>query len=145
MNKIVCIVLSLMFSVTVFAQYPEPHVKEGLKKTSRPEIRDVVSGTLWVDAEDFAEYGGWYHDTQFIYLMGSGFLLAPGLGWPVADAVTSVTLSEAGDYTLWVRSRNWHPEHTPGTFRVKVGDELSSVCGTAEDDEWTWLCSAKAG
>jgi hypothetical protein len=52
----------------------------------------VVPGRLRVDAEDFADYGGWYHDTQFISLMGSGYLLAPGLGTPVDDAVTSVRL-----------------------------------------------------
>ncbi|WP_158275607.1 FAD-dependent oxidoreductase [Marinilabilia rubra] len=138
MNKIIVIIAGLLLSVAMFAQYPDAHVKEGLKKTSRPEIRDVVSGTLWVDAEDFADYGGWYHDTQFIYLMGSGYLLAPGMGTPVADAVTNVTLSEGGKYTLWIRSRNWHPEKTPGTFKVKVGDKMSALCGNDESDKWTW-------
>lgn len=137
-KKMAGFVTGLLLAAAALAQYPEPHVRQGLKKTSRPEVRDVVPGTLWVDAEDFADYGGWYHDTQFIYLMGSGFLLAPGLGTPVADAVTSVTLSEDGAYTLWLRLRNWHPEHTPGTFRVKVGQKLSAPCGAAESDDWLW-------
>ena len=46
---------------------------------------------LWVDALDFREKGGWKEDTQFVHLMGSGYLMAadePGI--PVEDAVISV-------------------------------------------------------
>ena len=36
-----------------------------------------------------AEHGGWTNDAQFIDQMGSPYLLAIGLGTPVADAVTT--------------------------------------------------------
>ena len=39
-----------------------------------------------VEAEGFEVRGGWLIDTQFIDLMGSPYLLAHGMGQPVADA-----------------------------------------------------------
>lgn len=41
---------------------------------------------LMVEAENFASKGGWVVDQQFMDLMGSPYLLAHGLGCPVADA-----------------------------------------------------------
>jgi len=32
--------------------------------------------TIWIDAREFANYGGWLEDTQFVHLMGSAYLLA---------------------------------------------------------------------
>ena len=46
--------------------------------------------TVLVEAEQFDDYGGWVDDSQFMDQMGSSFLLAHGLGEPVADATTSV-------------------------------------------------------
>ena len=43
---------------------------------------------LWVEAESFANPGGWMLDTQFIDIMGSPYLLAHGMGVPVKDAQT---------------------------------------------------------
>ncbi len=54
-----------------------------------------VDGVL-VEAESFEHPGGWELDTQFITEMGSPYLLAHGLGRPVDDATTTVTLPEAG-------------------------------------------------
>ena len=31
---------------------------------------------IWIDALDFTEKGGWKEDTQFVHLMGSGYLMA---------------------------------------------------------------------
>ena len=31
---------------------------------------------LWIDALEFTEKGGWKQDTQFVRLMGSGYLIA---------------------------------------------------------------------
>ena len=45
-----------------------------------------------VEAKSFADYGGWVDDSQFMDQMGSPFLLAHGLGAPVADAVTQIAL-----------------------------------------------------
>ena len=43
-------------------------------------------GIYWVETENFADYGGWLLDTQFAHKMGSGYLLAPGVGKPSAVA-----------------------------------------------------------
>ena len=50
-----------------------------------------MSGTdALVEAESFATKGGWVVDPQFVDVMGSPYLLAHGMGEPVADAETSV-------------------------------------------------------
>jgi hypothetical protein len=40
----------------------------------------VVDGFLWIEAEDFADYGDWRLDTQFGQQMGSAYLIAAGGG-----------------------------------------------------------------
>ena len=50
------------------------------------------SERVLVEAESFENLGGWVVDQQFMDQMGSPFLLAHGLGVPVRDAVTTVTL-----------------------------------------------------
>ena len=52
---------------------------------------------ILVEAEGFAESGGWVIDPQFMDNMGSPYLLAHGLGRPVADAQTSVKVPLAGN------------------------------------------------
>ena len=60
-----------------------------------------------VEAESFADHGGWVLDTQFITTMGSPYLLAHGLGRPVQDAVTQVAFPSAGTYRVFVRTKDW--------------------------------------
>ena len=62
----------------------------------------VLAAPVWVEAESFAQPGGWVLDTQFIDIMGSAYLMAHGLGKPVADATTTVHVPEAGEYRVWV-------------------------------------------
>ena len=103
------------------------------------ELRTVVPGFLWIDAEDFQDYGGWVLDTQFVHLMGSAYLLAAGVGQPVADAQTEFDLPQAGTYRLWVRSRNWVREHSPGQFIVRLdGKGVPKILGRADSEAWTW-------
>ena len=52
----------------------------------------VSRGGLLVECEQFAEKGGWAVESQFIDEMGSSYLLAHGLGKPVADAVTRINV-----------------------------------------------------
>jgi hypothetical protein len=98
--------------------------------------------TVLVEAESFADRGGWSLDTQFIGAMGSPYLLAHGLGRPVADAKTSVTLPAAGEYRVFVRTKDWvarwNAPGTPGRFQVLVaGQPLAAEFGT-EGAEWHW-------
>src|SRR5277367_1979014 len=60
-----------------------------------------------LEAVQFADTGGWDTDQQSMDQMGSAYLLAHGLGVPVKDAVTKLTLSSPGNYRVWVRTRDW--------------------------------------
>lgn len=104
-----------------------------------------------VEAESFSEPGGWELDTQFIETMGSPYLLAHGLGNPVADATTEVTFPEAGEYHLWVRTKNWVEKFAdkvdaaaaPGRFQVKVGGEVLPHEFGKTGAEWQWESGGK--
>ena len=80
----------------------------------------AMAADVLVEAESFADLGGWVVDQQFMDLMGSSYLLAHGMGKPVAPARTEVEFPEAGAYHLWVRTKDWVPSHHPGTFKVVV-------------------------
>jgi len=98
------------------------------------------AGRLWLGAEDFAHRGGWDLDTQFVHLMGAPFLLATGVQAPVEDAWTDFTVEADGRYRVWVRMRDWLPEHHPGTYEVHVdGTALPRVFGKADHDGWQWV------
>ena len=67
----------------------------------------VSFGGSLVECERFADKGGWAVDSQFIDEMGSSYLLAHGLGQPVADAVTRIDVKKSGRYGVFVRTKNW--------------------------------------
>src|SRR3954447_20205073 len=95
------------------------------------------SGIL-VEAEEFADHGGWVLDSQFEIQMGSPYLLAHGLGRPVDDARTVVAIPEAGSYAVWVRAKDWVPSHSPGRFTVSIGaTRLDTELG-ANGQDWSW-------
>jgi len=103
------------------------------------DVREVVRGFLWVDAEDFADYGGWTLDTQFVYLMGSAYLIASSVGAPVADATTTVNVPRDGKWRVWVRARNWLKGHSPGRFTVAInGQATKRLFGGAAGEKWVW-------
>ena len=97
---------------------------------------------ILVEAENFSAKGGWSVDQQFMDLMGSPYLIAHGMGKPVADATTQVKIPSAGVWHVWVRSYNWTAPWTaakgPGAFRVKLnGKALKGIVGNA-GDKWCW-------
>ena len=97
---------------------------------------------LLVEAESFADRGGWVVDQQFMDQMGSPFLLAHGLGVPVKDASASVTFPAPGRYRVFVRTRDWvatwKVPGAPGKFQLLVnGQALKTVFGT-EGAAWHW-------
>lgn len=100
------------------------------------------AGTVLVEAEAFEDFGGWALDQQFMDQMGSAFLLAHGIGEPVADAQTTVKFPKTGQYRVWVRTRNWvapwKVKGSPGKFQVVVdGKQLKTVFGT-KGAKWHW-------
>ncbi len=103
---------------------------------------------VWVEAESFRDKGGWAVDQQFMDCMGSPYLLAHGIGKPVADAVTEIAVPEAGAYRIYVRTFNWtspwHRGEGPGKFALKVnGKKLPAVLG-AEGEAWMWQYAGQA-
>jgi hypothetical protein len=102
---------------------------------------------ILVEAEGFANSGGWVVDPQFMDLMGSPYLLAHGLGIPVKDATTQVSIPKAGSYKVWVRTKDWVAQWkapgTPGKFQLLVnGKPLKTTFGTVGAD-WHWQDGGK--
>lgn len=102
-------------------------------------LSNTADGIL-VEASGFDDLGGWKLDTQHYQQMGGCYLLAHGMGKPVANASTSVDVTEAGTWHVWVRNRDWCKGdwQSPGRFRVHVnGAPLKTVFGEADED-WHW-------
>ena len=98
--------------------------------------------SVFIEAESFEEKGGWVVDQQSTAEMGSPYLMAHGLGTPVADAVTTVVLDKPGIYCLYVRTRNWSAPwqqkgKPAGRFLVLIDGEPSYELGN-EKAEWHW-------
>jgi len=131
-------------------------------KTSALAVGAVVSGqrfswagskgapALLLEAAQFHDHGGWGLDSQFMDIMGSGFLIAHGIGKPVGDAVAKVKFPETGTYRIWVRTRDWvapwkqpdTPETkrahgTPGVFNLLVDGKPVGTFGN-EGENWHW-------
>ena len=98
--------------------------------------------TIFVETESLASHGGWKLDTAFTNIVGSPYLLAHGLGKPVADATGTVHVTAAGEYRIWVRTKDWvahwNAPGTPGRFQLIVnGQPLAAEFGT-QGAEWHW-------
>ena len=144
MKQVVTIAMGLMAFAACAAEVimPAAPAKQKDLVVFRPppnEAMMVVDGFLWVEAEDFTDYGDWKLDTQFVHKMGSAYLLACGVGTPVGDASTEVKVPQAGTYRVWVRTKNWLKAFSPGKFTVSVGGKKSKqTLGAAPNDQWTW-------
>ena len=109
------------------------------------------SNSVLLLATRFDHLGGWTVEQQFVLQMGSSYLLAHGIGTPIADdPATKVNIEKPGRYTLWVRTKNWtafwSEGKTPGIFQVKVdgvADQAEFGVGCegatrAERAAWYW-------
>ncbi|HRX79389.1 MAG TPA: hypothetical protein P5307_10035, partial [Pirellulaceae bacterium] len=101
-----------------------------------------AADAVLVEAESFANHGGWVLDTQFIDNMGSPYLLAHGMGRPLPDATTEVTFPSTGVYHVFVRTKDWvahwDAPGAPGKFKLLVdGKPLAETFGTKGKD-WSW-------
>jgi hypothetical protein len=97
---------------------------------------------VFLEAEQFADLGGWDLDQQSMDQMGSPYLLAHGLGIPVKDATTTVTFPSRGKYRVWVRTRDWvapwNAPGAPGKFQLVInGVPLKETFGT-KSAVWHW-------
>lgn len=97
---------------------------------------------VWIETESFADKGGWVVDQQFIDNMGSSYLMAHGIGRPVEDAVTTVTIPETGRYSVYARTYNWTSPwfdgEGPGKFRIKIGNHMMPALLGAKGKRWQW-------
>lgn len=105
-------------------------------------VSALQAATVMIETEAFAEKGGWVVDQQFMDQMGSPFLMAHGLGTPVANATTTLDIPEPGTYRILARTRNWAQpwsnKDAPGQFQVLVnGTPLPTVLGK-KGVEWDW-------
>lgn len=113
--------------------------------------------SLFVEAESFQEKGGWSVDQQFMDVKlpgeaGSVILLAHGMGKPVANAKTTVTLPKASRYRVYARTRNWvspwlpqnldaetlERDWAPGKFRLILNGQPSEITLGIHGDGWCW-------
>ena len=109
----------------------------------------VSAETILLECEQFKDLGGWSIDSQFIDEMGSSYLLAHGLGKPVADAKTTFEVKKAGRYNVYVRTKNWVYKWLPqgrgradgaGAFKLSVnGVKLPNLLGWQGKGEWLWV------
>ena len=105
----------------------------------------LSSDGVLLEAAAFSERGGWKLDTQHYQQMGGCYLLAHGMGKPVANAIASTELPQAGTWHVWVRTRDWCPGmwESPGRFRLRVnGAALHPEFGT-ETSTWHWQHGGK--
>lgn len=144
-RAVVALALGVFACAAVAAETgPGPIVPGSLEDLARfrkppAEVKMVVDGFLWVEAEDFSDYGEWRIDTQFVHKMGSAYLLAGGVCQPIKDAVAEVQVPQAGTYRVWARTRNWLKDFAPGKFTVAVnGKRSDKVLGTGKPEAWAW-------
>ncbi len=98
---------------------------------------------ILLETEAFADKGGWKVDQQFMEQMGSPYLIAHGMGHPVADATTTFPVKEEGYYKVYVRTYNWTSPwfngNGPGRFAVKINDKPVGITGDT-GEAWSWIC-----
>ncbi len=97
---------------------------------------------IWIEAESVESLGGWLVDSQSMEEIGSAYIMAHGMGTPVADAERSFKVKEDGTYHVWARTRDWTAVWKRGTpagqFKLIInGLELPEVLGT-NGVEWSW-------
>lgn len=114
----------------------------GLTLSFRNKARQHSREFVFLEAEQFEDFGGWELDQQSMEQMGSPYLLAHGLGIPVNDAKTKIKFPTPGNYRVWVRTRDWvapwAAPGAPGKFQVMVNNEpLNEIFGT-KGAGWAW-------
>jgi len=105
-------------------------------------LLSAQKNSVLIEAESFSEKGGWVVDQQFMDLMGSAYLMAHGMGVPVADAKATISVPSTGEYKVFVRTFNWtspwYKGEGPGEFNLLInGNPVGGVLGNS-GTEWMW-------
>lgn len=97
---------------------------------------------LFIEAESFKNLGGWVVDQQSMHIMGSSYVMAHGMGEPVADATALVTLPESGKWHAYVRTRDWTAVWkrglAAGIFKLKINDTYFENTLGNNGEKWDW-------
>lgn len=99
-------------------------------------------------ATTFANHGDWIVEQQFVLQMGSSYLMAHGIGTPLAnDATTEIEVPADGEYTLLVRTKNWTKHWsdgpTPGIFQVLIDGKADEATFGTDKVNWYWQKGGK--
>ena len=100
--------------------------------------------TIFLECERFKDLGGWTVESQFHGETGSSYLMAHGLGRPVADATTTFSVQTGGVFKAYVQTRNWTAKWSPkapgaGRFHLIVnGETAPRALGADGDGRWMW-------
>ena len=117
MNKLLCLAAFAAFNSVACAQ------------------PDVAPTTLLVEAEDFQFRGDWTKNSDS-QTLGQALLLTQGAD---SDAMSVVSIVRAGDYNVWVRSRDY--ETDPGKRRFQLaldGALFEREFGAHGTVGWKW-------
>ena len=103
---------------------------------------------VFIEAESFGEKGGWVTDSQSMEAIHSAYIMAHGMGIPVKDAKTKITVNSPGKYSVWALTRNWsavwNSRNAVGIFKVIVnGAETDNILGSGSC-EWQWQKAGEA-
>ena len=105
------------------------------------------SQSLFLEAENFFNKGGWFVDQQFMDLMGSSYLMAHGMGVPVVNAETTAEFPSIGEYNVFVRTFNWTSPwfegKGPGKFELLVNGQRAGLVLGDSGSQWLWQNAGK--
>ena len=108
----------------------------------------TINAQILIEAESFDHRGGWIVDHQAFNKIGSSYLNAHGLGFPVADAFTDVEVEEPGNYHVYVCTYNWtspwYDGDGPGAFNVIINGKTLPVTLGIKGNRWEWQYAGRA-
>lgn len=96
---------------------------------------------LWIEAEDFVYSNNWIieRDIEHTIILKGFTSPDPDRGPAELTARTDIVVNEAGQYKLWVRSRDFNTEQGRRKFKVLVnGEESGQEFGTHGVDGYAW-------
>lgn len=107
----------------------------------------AAAAGILLETEAFADKGGWTLNQQFMDQMGSPYLIAHGMGKPVADAKTTFSIPATATYRIYVRTYNWtspwQAGKGPGRFALLLDGKRTGTAGDS-GTAWGWAEVGKA-